>query len=479
MKIVTTVPFTATAALLVSLTGVSAAQNWPQWRGPLASGVAPDANPPVEWSESKNIKWKVPLPGGGSSTPIVWGDRVFVTAAINTGKRVETAATATAQPPNPPAAREAPKGPPGGDRAQQRPRPDDPGGKGGPGGRRGGGYFGGAMPAEVHQFVVLCLDRGTGRTLWQQVAREEVPHEGHHPTGTFASASPVTDGKLLFVFFGSRGLYCYDLDGSLKWQQDLGDMRTIMGFGEGASPALRGDVLVVNWDHEGEDFIAALDKRTGQTLWKTPREERTSWATPLIVEHAGKPQVIVPASARTRSYDLATGKLLWECAGLTSNVIPSPVVGHGLVFVTSGYRGHSLQAIKLGRTGDLTGTDAIAWSLNRSTPYVPSPLLYGSRLYFLKLNDATLSACSAEDGKPLYEEQRLEGIRGVYASPVAAAGRVYIAGRDGGVVVIKDSDHFEVLAANKLHEGIDASPVLVDNEILLRGKQHLYCIAAK
>ena len=356
-----------------------------------------------------------------------------------------------------------------------------PGGPGGPAGRGGrGGFGGGQKPTEVHQFVLLCLDRQTGKLLWQQTAREEVPHEGYRQgDGSFASTSPITDGQRVFAYFGSRGLYCYDLEGKLQWSQDFGDMRISNGFGEGSSPALYKDTLVVNWDNEGESFVFALDKNTGKTLWKNAREERTSWSTPLVVEHDGKPQVVTDATSRIRSYDLATGKLIWECAGLTRNVIPSPVSADGMLYAMSGFQGNALLAIHLGRTGDLTGTDAIAWSHNKSTPYVPSPLLYGDKLYFFAGNNGSLSCFDLQAGKALIDAERIDGLQGVYASPVGASGRVYLTGRNGVTVVIKQSDKLEKLATNQLEEKFDASPAVVGKDLFLRGHEHLYCIAEK
>ncbi|MBI3191359.1 MAG: PQQ-like beta-propeller repeat protein, partial [Pedosphaera parvula] len=329
----------------------------------MANGPAPDANPPVEWSESKNIKWKVALPGEGSSTPVIWGDRIFLTAASSMGKPSASVST-SASTQRPDTAQPNPRGP-GGD-------------KGSPavgGRRRGGGMFGIEKPTQPYRFMVLCLDRRTGKPLWESVAREEVPHEGHHPTGTYAGASPVTDGQLVFVFFGSRGLHCFDLNGALLWQKDFGHMRTKNSFGEGSSPALHGDTVVVNWDQEGDSFITALDKRTGKERWRQRRDEGTGWSTPLIIDHEGQAQVVVNATGKVRGYDLATGTLRWEAGGQTANAIPSPVSANGMVYVTSGFRGSTLQAIRLGKTGELTGTDAIAWRYDRDTPYVPSPLL--------------------------------------------------------------------------------------------------------
>jgi len=257
-------------------------------------------------------------------------------------------------------------------------------------------------------------------------------------------------------------------------------MQAKMGFGEGSSPALHGDTLVVTFDHEAGSFIVALNKNTGEELWRTPREEETSWATPLIVEHEGKAQVVTAATKKIRSYDLATGKLIWECGGLTMNVIPSPVAGKdGIVYIMSGFRGYNAMAIKLGRTGDLTGTDAILWSHKKSTPYVPSPLLSGDRLYFISDNKPVISCLDIKTGKPLFDAKRIEDLESVYASPVAAGGRIYLPGRNGPTVVLKDADKLEVIATNSLDDQFDASPAVVGNELFLRGHKSLYCIGEK
>ena len=352
--------------------------------------------------------------------------------------------------------------------------PASPPGKGGKKG--GGGFGGGPAPTTPYEFVILALDRATGKTVWQKTARKLTPHEGRHQTNTFASASPITDGEHLYVGFGSRGFYCYDLQGNLKWEKDLGDMRTRMGFGEGSSPALAGRLLIINWDHEDQSFIVALDKKTGAEVWRKSRDEISSWSTPLIVEHNGRQQAIIPASKRTRSYDVETGELLWEAAGLTGNVIPMPVVGHGMVYVMSGFRGFSIQAIKLSSRGDVSETDNIVWSVRKSAPYVPSPVLSGDRLYMSKSNDAFLSCLNALTGEVIYQDQPLPGVRSIYASPLAANGHLYIVGREGTVMVVKDAPQFEVVSTNKLDDRIDASPVMLGKELFLRGHQHLYCI---
>jgi outer membrane protein assembly factor BamB len=452
----------AAAALVGAGLTVQAHANWPQWCGPLLNGVAPDSAPPTSWGEDKNVKWKVKIPGKGSATPVIWKDKVFVVTAIAAPGETPAATAAAAPRPDAPTA---------GDEGGRRQR------GGGAGG--GGGFGGGEKPTAKVQFTVMALDRKTGKVVWQKIAREAVPHEGHHPRdGTFASGSPVTDGEHLYVSFGSHGIYCYDLDGNLKWEKDLGDMRTRNSFGEGASPALHGDTLVVNWDHEGEDFVVALDKRTGQERWRQSRDEPTSWSTPLILEHDGRTQVVVSATNRVRSYDLATGKQIWETGGMTANVIPTPVAGFGMVFPISGYRGAALLAVKLGAQGTIDGTDSIAWRHNKSTPYVPSPLLAGERLYFIGGNNGLISCFNAKTGQPYFEAERLTDLGGgVYASPVAAGEHVYVVGRDGKAVVLKIGDKFEVVASNRLDERMDASPAIVGKEMFLRGQQSLYCIS--
>ena len=385
--------------------------NWPQWRGPDATGVATHGDPPIHWDANTNIKWKVPIPGEGKSTPIIWGDRIYLLTAIKTDRTAEPAAVETsaveasspavqlvahiepaasspssgpspralAQAEQPPAATPPPA-------EGERPRRDRQRGGNRGGGGRGGGMFGRAPPpTNFFQFNVLCLDRNTGKIIWQKTATEIVPHEGHHQTASYASSSPITDGKNLYVWFGSPGLFCYDLDGNLKWQPDLGDFDTRNSFGEGASPALYGDTLIINCDHEGQSFITALDASTGETKWRVDRDEQTTWNTPLVVEQNGKAQIIVNGTNRARGYDLDTGDELWECGGQASGPIASPVATEDLAFCMTGQRGFALYAIPLDSQGDITDTDKIAWHLDAGTPYVPSPLLYNGRLWFTKV----------------------------------------------------------------------------------------------
>ena len=254
-------------------------------------------------------------------------------------------------------------------------------------------------------------------------------------------------------------------------------MEVKKAFGEGSSPALFGNTIVINWDHEGNSFIVAFNKNSGAELWRAPRDEKTSWSSPLIIERAGTTQVITTASKKVRSYDLATGKIIWECGGLTQNVIPTPVADDTLVYTMSGYSGDALLAIRLDRTGDLTGTDAIAWSHNKNTSYVPSPLLYGNRLWFLSGNNGMISSYEAKSGQPLITAERLEALKSIYASPVAAAGRIYLLSRDGVTLVLKNSDKLEILATNKLDDTFDASPALAGPDLFLRSHQNLYRIS--
>jgi outer membrane protein assembly factor BamB len=411
--------------------------NWHQWRGPLANGFVPRGKPPLKWDDKTNIKWRTPIPGRGTSTPIIWGDQIFLLTVIDTGKKADA------------------KDIPAEDtRFKKKTTP----------------------PTTYHQFVVLALSRKTGKVLWQRIARECVPHEGHHPTHSYAAYSPVTDGKHLYVSFGSRGIYCYDLAGTLQWKRDLGRMETRLGWGEGTSPALHRDTLILNWDHEDKSFITTLDAKTGKPKWKVDRNEVTSWATPAVVEYKGKTQVIVPATKRVRSYDLATGKVLWQWGGLTVNCIPSPVVRDGVVICMSGYQGSAAAAIPLGVSGDVTGSAKILWTHDRGTPYVPSPLLAGDRLYFTHVNDPRLTCLDARTGKAIIDRVRLPGLRSLYASPIAAAGRIYLPDRDGTTLVFEQADKLKVLATNRLSDPIDASPVVVGKQLFLRGEKYLYCI---
>ena len=438
--------------LLVSFAGEGLAQgstqaHWPQWRGPFFNGLA-RGDAPTEWNDTKNIKWKANIPGRGFSTPVIWGDRIFLTTAVPTGKPATAQPTATDQAP-------------------------------GGGGRRAGGDAG---PQAEHRFDVLALDRKTGKLLWQKTAKVAVPHEGYHRTyGSFASNSPSTDGRYVYVSFGSRGIYCYDFNGKLIWEKDVGvQMKMRLAFGEGSAPLLMDDRLIAVFDHEGGgSFIVALDKRTGKELWRVPRDEGSSWSTPLAIQHNGRTQVVVPATRKVRSYDPQNGNVLWEAAGLGSNVIPVPVYSDDLVYVMSGHRDPRLMAVKLGKEGDLTNSDAIVWNHTRGLAYTTSPVLHENKLYVVTDN-GMVSAFNAVTGEPFYAQVRLPGSYNFKASPVAANGKLYLATENEDVVVLKLGEKFEVLATNKLADQVFiATPVIADGEIFLRGQNTLFCISEK
>ncbi len=443
--------------------------NWHHWRGPRADGVSPTGTPPTTWNESTNIKWKAEIPGSGSSTPIVWQDKIYLTTAVKTEKKGK-AADASAMP-------QRPGGPPRRGRAGQG---RAPGGRpgGGSAGRSGSGFGATMIPPEsLYQFLVVCLDRKTGKTIWKETVNEQQPHEGFHGHHGFASASVATNGELLFASFGSRGIFCLDLDGNVKWRRDLGDMKTRNGFGEGTSPAVHGDSLIINWDHEEASFITCLDTATGKDKWRVDRDEPTTWNTPLIVEHKGVTQVIVNGTNRARSYDLADGRLIWECGGQFTNPIACPVTTNGIVYCMTGYRGYALYAIPLDAKGDITDSDKILWHHAGGTPYVASPLLYDGLLYTTKGRNGILSCFRADTGEQLFADQRLEAVPEIYSSIGGAAGKVYLTSRGGATVVIKHGPELEILATNRLDEGVDASPVFVGADLLLRGTNHLYCIS--
>ena len=334
-------------------------------------------------------------------------------------------------------------------------------------------------PTHFYKFLVLCLDRSTGKTLWEKVAAEKVPHEGHHETHSYAAGSPTTDGKYIYASFGSFGTYCYDFAGTPIWSRDLGPLHTRLGWGEAVTPVVSGTSLVLNYDQEADSALYCINAGTGATRWLAKRDEKTSWNTPLVVEHAGVMQVITNGTNRIRSYNLATGELIWSCGGMTVNAIPSAVAFDDAAICVSGYRGAAAVSVPLSSHGDLGDGGKINWRYAAGTPYVPSPLLLGDRLYFTALNDSQLTVLDARTGKAVIEKERIPQMKSFYASPVAAAGRVYFIDRTGTTAVLKAGDTLEVLSTNKLDDTFDASPVLVGRQFILRGEHSLYCIEEK
>ena len=436
-----------TVLLFGMATGVEAG-NWGHWRGD-GNGASATANPPVQWSSTKNVKWKSAVPGRGSGSPIVWEDNVFVVSAVDTDQSA-TKEVAQLQ-----------------DERRRRNRR-----------RRDGGL--GRPELKSLQFKLFCFDRATGDLIWERTTTEATPHEGTHQTNGFASASPCTDGRHVYAHFGSRGLYCYTLDGEFVWKRDdFGKMRTRATFGEGSSPTIVDNMIVVPWDHEGPSYIMALDKLTGKEIWKTPRDEPSCWATPLIVENNGQKQIVMNGQNCARSYDLETGEELWRCGGQTERPVASAVKHGDMVFVGSGFRGSFLGAFKLTGRGDIEGTENVVWSVGRDTPDIASPLLSSNRLYYHKGKSGVLTCVDAATGKAHFSNERLPSLRTIYASPIAAGGHVYLTGRSGTTIVIKDSNELEIVAENSVGEGVDATPAPVDNELFIRGEDHLFCIAKK
>lgn len=410
-------------------------ENWPQWRGPLGTGEAPNTTPPRKWSEEQNVRWKTFMPGLGHSTPVVWGDRLFLTSAEPQGEPLEAV-----------------------------PEIAEGGHDNTPVTRR-------------QRYLALCVSRATGEVLWQTSVHEDLPHQGHHDSATFASPSPVTDGEHLFVSFGSRGLFCLDLDGDVFWRAQPGAMKAKHGHGEGASPALFGETVVINLDHEGQSRLIAYEKGTGEVRWQVDRDEPTSWSSPIIVEVEGKPQVIVAAANKVCGYDLEDGALIWQCGGLTHNVVATPLVADGVVYAGSSYGPQAMMALKLeGARGDLDESDHLLWYRRRSTPYVPSPLLYRGTLYFLNHYQGFLCCVDAATGRDRHRPLRVDSVGNVYASPIAAGGCIYLVGRDGATLVLDTQSPPQPVALNSLNDSFSASPVVVGDELYLRGESYLYCI---
>jgi len=425
-------------AFLAPAHGDEFANNWHQWRGPDANGVSPTAQPPTTWSENENIRWKTRIEGKGTSTPIIWGEKVFVLTAINTGVKDPSI-------PDP----------------EDQPKTN---------------FFDIKQPNAQHAFVVLCLDRNSGDELWRQVATTKIPHQGAHNDNDFASASPTTDGQHLYCWFGSAGMFCFDLNGKKIWERDLGEANVGSSLGEGCSPVLHKGKLVIVRDHAGQSTIEVLDAQTGDTLWKQQRDEDNAWATPRVIDYRGTTQVITAASNAVRSYDLDSGEIIWQCSGLTGNVIPCPVIDGDYVICMSGYQGYSAMAIPLGETGDISGSEKILWTKDRGTPYTPSPLLYNGLLYYNQSNQAILTCVDSKTGEVVFGPERIGELSNIYASPVGAAGRVYISGRGGTTIVLDHSRELKKLATNQLDERFDASPALAGKQLFLRGAEYLYCI---
>jgi len=424
-------------------------QHWPSFRGPAASGVADGSPTPVKWNAKtgENVLWKTPIAGVAVSSPIVWGDRVFVSTAVSGDPNVGIRT----------------------------------------------GLYGDVEPLNdqsKHTWNVIALDTRTGKVLWDRVAHEGIPKTKRHPKSSQASPTPVTDGRRVIVSFGSEGLYAYDLDGKLLWTRDLGVLNAGWFYdpdyewGIGSSPIVWKNLVIVQCDIQKSSFIAAFDVATGAPVWRTPREEIPSWSTPAIFDSDGHAELVTQATTFTRGYDPATGKELWRLAGNSEIAIPTPIVGPGLVIVTNGYRGvQPIFAIKPGATGDITlkagqtTNESIAWSTPRGGPYIPTPIIYGDQLYVLGIN-GVLAAYNVKSGERTYQAR--VGTGGSFsASPVAADGKLYIASEDGDVFVVKAGPAYELLATNSMGQVVMATPAISSGVIFIRGLKDVFAVGQK
>jgi outer membrane protein assembly factor BamB len=425
------------------------AQNWPQFRGPNATGVAEGPGRPVKWdaSTSLNVRWKTPIPGLSHSSPVVWGNKVFVTTAVNSVK----------------------------DETRY-------------------GLFGDVQPVKndpQHAWKVIAIDKLTGKILWERTAYEGIPKVKRHPKSSHAASTPVTDGKVLVVNFGSEGLYAYDFNGKLLWKQDLGVLDAGWFYDVdyqweyGSSPIIYKNLVIVQADIQKNSFIAAYNIKNGKLVWKTPREELSSWGTPTVYEGKQRAELIANGTKAIRGYDPLTGKELWRLGPMSEITTPTPFVGQDLIFVTSGYPPvQPIYAIRPGANGDISlkdGKDSnefIAWSKQRGGPYMPTPIVYGELLYTCS-NQGVLTAYNAKTGERVYQE-RLGGTGGAFtASPVASDGKIYLSSEDGDVFVVKAGPKYELLSKNPVGEVMMATPAISDGLVIVRTISNLYAFGEK
>ncbi len=449
----------------------ASAGDWTQFRGPDGNSLPTVSSLPSEWGVDKNVQWKVEVPGVAWSSPIVIGDKIIVTTAISEKQ----------QKPKP-FSFGGGGGPPGG-----RPGGAPPGGGGPPGGRPGGGgpgMGGGKPPDALYSWEVHCLDRTTGKTLWKKTAVEKKPSIATHPTNTYASETPVTDGEFIYAYFGMIGVYCFDLDGKEIWNKDLGSFNMMGGWGTGSSPALVGDRLFVQCDNEQKSFLLALDKKTGKELWRKERPDKSSWSTPYTWKTRDGTQLVCLSAKRAVSYDPATGEVIWELKALSGGSSASPVADESMIFVGNGgpFGNSPLFAVKAGAKGDITPKDGaksnefVAWSRTQSGPSMASPLLYQGNLYVFDQNGGTVSCYDAKTGTESYRKERLPKAKGVTSSPWAFDGKIFCTDEDGQTFVLKAGAEFKVLSTNKLNDMFWSSPAFADGSVILRGRDHLYCI---
>jgi outer membrane protein assembly factor BamB len=434
-------------SLCVCLAGLAHAQNWPSFRGPNASGVN-DARPlPASWNAetSQNIKWKTAIPGLGHSSPVVWGNRIFLTAAISSAPQAALNLTKN----------------------------------------------GGVMSRDLskHSWRIYCFDKGSGKLLWERTAYDGVPKIDRHARASQANSTPATNGKYVVAFFGSEGLYCYDVNGRLLWKKDLGLLEAgyfndpKLQWGWASSPIIHCDLAIVQCDSMKNSFVAAFDLASGKEMWRSQRDELPSWSTP-IVSHAGGREELITVSPRfVRGLELCSGDELWRFADKAENRIPVPLFGKGLIFISGGVeRGREFYALRAGASGEIssregqTDSERIAWRVGKGSTYVPSPILYGD--YFYMVTDSAVLSCHrATTGELLYLERVPAAGSSYSASIVAGDGKLYLASEDGEIHVVRAGPKFELLASNAMGEALMATPAISDGMLIVRGQQHLFAIA--
>ena len=426
----------AVAFLTAAAAGAETLDVWPNWRGP-ASGVSDLRALPASWTAERNVAWRADVPGRGHSSPVVWGNHIFLTTDSE-GDVIPGAAPA----------KHTLEG-------QPFVHPDSVGG------------------THKHTLQVLAYDAGTGRLAWERTAYAGKVFDNTHRFNTYASPTPVTDGKFVYTWFDSQGLYKYDFDGNLVWSSSLGGIATL-GVGTGGSPVLFEDLILLLCDQdEGEhSFLAAVSTRDGKIAWKVNRKNQITWTTPVLVEVKGRKQLIVPATEDVTAYDPRSGKELWKAEGLGGNVVHTPVAGPGMVYVSTGFPNKKTMAIRLDPGA---GQERVAWRYEKGTGYIPSPILYGDYLYLLT-GAGLLTCLNAQTGEPSYEGKRFPAPGQFVASPVAFDGKVLISSLDGDTYVVKAGPGYELLGTNPLGEQMFASLAMAGNSIYIRGEKHLFRI---
>jgi len=436
---------------LAALAQVSG-QDWPQFRGASGDGRATAATHPEKWSPEENVAWKTPIPGVGWSQPIVWGDKIFLTTAVSDNAK--------------------------------RPKPGDwsPGEAG-----MLTAIFGNYRkpPAIDYRWLVLCLDRATGKVLWQQTAHEGKPPIPIHAQNTYATETPATDGERLIAYFGMVGVYCYDFDGKLLWSKNLGTFPTQMDWGTGSSPIIHGDLVFIQCDNDKSSFLIAFDKKTGDEVWRVNRDERCNWCTPFVWKNENRTELVVGGGTKMRAYEPTTGKLLWEMSA-SGRCATSPVATSKLLYVDSGDRMTGqrgiLAAIKSGASGDIslsgsdTTNDFVAWSVTFNGHPVASPIVVNDCLFVLTQSNYIITCFDANTGKQHYR-QRLPDAAGLTASPWAVGDKILCLDQSGQTFILAADPKFKLLGTNKLaDEMFWASPSPSGDSLFLRGLDHLYCI---